>query len=57
MGITKIVSYHAHHLVEILTKELELELSQLLDKLQLRTLERIFVEERIYKKIENKKKR
>lgn len=55
LGITEIVSYHAHNLVDILTKELKYELDQLKDKLQLRTLERIFVEERIYKKIENKR--
>jgi topoisomerase-4 subunit A len=52
MGVTDIVKYHAHHLVEILTRELQLEKEQLNDKLQMRTLERIFVEERIYKKIE-----
>ncbi|MGH4038119.1 MAG: DNA topoisomerase IV subunit A [Sphaerochaeta sp.] len=55
MGVTDIVKYHAHHLVEILTRELQLEKEQLNDKLQMRTLERIFVEERIYKKIEKQK--
>ncbi|MCK9191189.1 MAG: DNA topoisomerase IV subunit A [Sphaerochaetaceae bacterium] len=55
MGVTDIVKYHAHHLVDILTRELQLEKEQLNDKLQMRTLERIFVEERIYKKIEKQK--
>jgi topoisomerase-4 subunit A len=55
IGVSDIVKYHAHHLVEVLTRELELEKSQLNDKLQMRTLERIFVEERIYKKIEKQK--
>ncbi len=55
MGVTEIVKYHAHHLLDVLKAELELEKSKLQDKLHLRTLERIFVEERIYKKIENKK--
>ena len=55
MGVTEIVKYHAHHLLDVLKAELELEKSKLQDRLHLRTLERIFVEERIYKKIENKK--
>ena len=55
IGVTDIVKYHSHHLVEVLTRELELEKSQLNEKLQMRTLERIFVEERIYKKIEKQK--
>ncbi|MDR1802696.1 MAG: DNA topoisomerase IV subunit A [Treponema sp.] len=52
MTITEIIRYHAKQLVKILTKELELERQELLDKLHLRTLERIFIEERIYKNIE-----
>jgi len=52
MSITDVVKYHAKQLVKILTKELELEKQELLDKLHLRTLERIFIEERIYKSIE-----
>lgn len=55
IGVSDIVKYHAHHLVDVLTRELEYEKSQLKDKLQMRTLERIFVEERIYKKIEKQK--
>jgi len=52
MTITEVIKYHAKQLVKILTKELELEKQELLDKLHLRTLERIFIEERIYKLIE-----
>jgi len=52
MTVTEVVQYHAKRLVAILTQELELERDQLLDKLHARTLERIFVEERIYKEIE-----
>lgn len=55
MSITEMVKFHAHHLVEVLKQELELEKGHLLDKLHARTLERIFVEERIYKRIETKK--
>ena len=52
MTVSEIIKYHAKQLVKILTKELELERQELLDKLHLRTLERIFIEERIYKNIE-----
>jgi len=55
MTANEIIRYHAKQLVKILTKELELEKRELLDKLHLRTLERIFIEERIYKGIEKMK--
>jgi topoisomerase-4 subunit A len=55
MTVTEILKHHAAQLVTILTKELELERKELQDKLHQRTLERIFIEERIYKSIENKK--
>jgi topoisomerase-4 subunit A len=55
MGVSEILSWHAGHLVEVLKAELTLERGHLLDKLHARTLERIFIEERIYKRIENKK--
>ena len=55
MTTTEIINHHAKQLVKILTKELELEKKELLDKLHLRTLERIFIEERIYKGIEKMK--
>ncbi|MDR1429543.1 MAG: DNA topoisomerase IV subunit A [Spirochaetaceae bacterium] len=55
MTITEIIKHHAKQLVRILTKELELEKKELLDKLHLRGLERIFIEERIYKAIEKMK--
>jgi topoisomerase-4 subunit A len=52
MTICEVVEYSAEKLKEILRKELLLEEKQLNDKLHSRTLERIFIEERIYKKIE-----
>ncbi|HON13932.1 MAG TPA: DNA topoisomerase IV subunit A [Treponema sp.] len=55
MTVTEVIEYHSKQLVTILTKELELERSELLDKVHLRTLERIFIEERIYKAIEEMK--
>ena len=54
MTISEVIQYHSERLVAILTRELELERSQLLDRLHARTLERIFVEERIYKLIEER---
>ena len=53
--ISEMINYHAHHLVDVLTAELQIERQKLEDKLHARTLERIFIEERIYKRIENKK--
>jgi topoisomerase-4 subunit A len=55
MTVTDVIKYHAKLLVKILIKELELEKKELQDKLHLRTLERIFIEERIYKGIEKMK--
>jgi topoisomerase-4 subunit A len=55
MGVSEILEFHSHHLVEVLKAELELEKGHLLDRLHARTMERIFIEERIYKRIELKK--
>ena len=55
MTCTQVIEYHAKQLVGVLKDELELEKSELFEKLHLRTLERIFIEERIYKKIETQK--
>jgi topoisomerase-4 subunit A len=55
MTVTEVVKHHAKQLVKILTRELELEKKELGDKLHLRNLERIFIEERIYKAIEKMK--
>jgi topoisomerase-4 subunit A len=55
MTVTEVIKHHAKQLVKILTKELELEKQELLDKAHIRTLERIFIEERIYKAIEKMK--
>jgi topoisomerase-4 subunit A len=55
MGASEIVRYHAGVLKDILTRELELERQELMDKLHIRTLERIFIEEGIYHAIERMK--
>lgn len=55
MTVTEVINYHAKKIMAILKAELELELKNLEDKLHARTLERIFIEERIYKQIEEMK--
>jgi topoisomerase-4 subunit A len=55
MSITQIIQYHARMLQQIFTKELEVEKKELQHKLRLRTLERLFIEEQIYKTIEKMK--
>jgi topoisomerase-4 subunit A len=52
MSVTEVIQYYAGQIIEVLTDELKLEQRGLLDKIHARTLERIFIEERIYKRIE-----
>jgi len=53
--VHEILKYNAHKLVEFLRRELEIERERLLEKIFYKTLERIFIEERVYKKIETVK--
>jgi topoisomerase-4 subunit A len=55
MTVTQIIKHNTDRLVEILTAELKLEEQKLRDKLHAKTLEQIFIENRIYKNIEDKK--
>jgi topoisomerase-4 subunit A len=55
MSVTQVIQYHAKQLVAVLKDELELEQRNLFERLHMRTLERIFIEERLYKKIEQMK--
>ena len=55
MTITEVIDYYALQIVDVLTQELKLEEKNLRAKLHAKTLEQIFVEERIYKKIEQMK--
>lgn len=50
-----ILGYHADKLVSFLKWELELERNRLLEKIFSKSLERLFIENRIYKKIETMK--
>ncbi|MGH7980822.1 MAG: DNA gyrase subunit A, partial [Limisphaerales bacterium] len=52
MTVSEVLCENTAQLVAILKRELELREKQLLDELHYRTLERIFIEERIYKGIE-----
>jgi topoisomerase-4 subunit A len=53
MTVSEVLQENTDQLVAILKRELELREKNLLDELHYRTLERIFIEERIYKKIES----
>ncbi|MGM0431741.1 MAG: DNA topoisomerase IV subunit A [Spirochaetota bacterium] len=52
MTVSEVIEYQSNRLVEILKKELEIEQNRLREQLHARTLERIFIEQRIYKAIE-----
>ncbi len=52
MTVSEVIAYQTRQLVHILKQELHNEAGHLKDRLHARTLERIFVEERIYKQIE-----
>jgi topoisomerase-4 subunit A len=52
LTVSEVLRENTERLVDIIQRELELGEKKLLDELHYRTLERIFIEERIYKKIE-----
>src|SRR5206468_8168040 len=52
MTVSEVLRANTEQLIETLKRELELNASKLEEELHFRTLERIFIEERIYKKIE-----
>jgi topoisomerase-4 subunit A len=52
ISVTEVLRYNTEKLVADLEKEQNIELGRLNDRLHARTLERLFIEERIYKKIE-----
>jgi topoisomerase-4 subunit A len=52
LTVSEVLRENTAQLVETIKRELELKESKLQDELHFRTLERIFIEERIYKKIE-----
>src|SRR5512140_1547452 len=52
LTVSDVLRANTEQLVAVLKRELELQESKLQDELHFRTLERIFIEERIYKRIE-----
>src|SRR5262245_30291051 len=52
LTVSEVLRANTTQLVDLLKRELELKEKRLQDELHFRTLERIFIEERIYKKIE-----
>jgi topoisomerase-4 subunit A len=52
MTVSEVLRANTDQLVSLMKRELELKERQLLEDIHARTLERIFIEERIYKKIE-----
>ena len=55
MSVSEVIKRNTDRLVEILKAELKLEERKLKDKLHAKTLEQIFIENRVYKKIETMK--
>jgi topoisomerase-4 subunit A len=55
ISVEEVLRDNTEKLVRDLEKELQIELGRLQEKLHARTLEQIFIEERIYKKIEESK--
>jgi topoisomerase-4 subunit A len=52
---SEIIRHHSGRLLFLLRRELEIEKGEILDDIHARTLERIFIEERVYKKIETQR--
>lgn len=55
MRVSEILKRNAERLMYLIKRELEIRLSELDDLFHARTLDRIFIEERIYKRIEEEK--
>lgn len=52
MAVNEILKYNTHQTVSLLKKELEIKRSELMEKILFSSLERIFIENRIYRDIE-----
>ena len=52
MGVNELLKLSTQHTVELLRMELEVKLNDLLEKLHFASLEQIFIEKRIYRRIE-----
>lgn len=52
MNVDEVIRYHAHRLMDYLQQELEIEKSILEEKVFIKTLEQIFIENKLYKALE-----
>jgi topoisomerase-4 subunit A len=55
MSVSDVLKHNADRTVDLLRRELKVEEGHLRDRLHAKTLEQIFIENRVYKKIEDKK--
>jgi topoisomerase IV subunit A len=55
MGVNEILKYNTNQTVELLKRELEIRKSELMEKILFSSLEKIFIENRIYRDIEEAK--
>lgn len=55
MGVNEILKYNTHQTVALLKRELEIRKAELMEKILFSSLERIFIENRIYRDIEEAK--
>lgn len=55
LPVTEVIKHNANHLLEVLEAELKVEEKQLRKRLHAKSLEQLFIEERIYKHIEEVK--
>ncbi|MDR0568012.1 MAG: DNA topoisomerase IV subunit A [Spirochaetaceae bacterium] len=55
MTVSEVIQHHARQLIGLLTQELEIEKKELQNKFRFRNLERIFIEDGLYKSIEKMK--
>jgi topoisomerase-4 subunit A len=55
MGVNEILKYNTHQTVALLKRELEIRKSELMEKILFSSLEKIFIENRIYRDIEEAK--
>jgi topoisomerase-4 subunit A len=54
MSVSDVLKYNSDRMVDLLKAELKIEEGHLKDRLHAKTLEQIFIENRVYKKIEDK---
>ncbi len=52
IGVSEILKHNTNHTVHLLTRELEIELEELIEAWHMSSLEKIFIENKIYQRIE-----